>query len=100
MNLHFITPAQQLEMPPQQPSTGQLCLMQGCSDLPSPSSALPIPEEQGPSLLDLNLSRAGRSEMLKPMMEMTAPERHSYPLEDPSPDSSSELQAAALPGEL
>lgn len=33
-------------------------------------------------------------------MEMTAPEKHACPLGDPSPDSSSELGAAALPGEL
>lgn len=35
--------------------------------------ALPIPKEQGTSVYDLYLSRAGRLEMINPMMEMTLP---------------------------
>lgn len=68
--------------------------------LSSSPSALPTPEEEGTALFDLNLSRAGKPDMLNPEMELTAPGKHACPLGDPSPESSSELETAVLPREL
>lgn len=83
------------------PATGQLCHLQGCSDLPSSSPFfLPIPEKESTALFDLNLSRAGKRDMLNPKTELAAPGKHTCPLGDPSPESSSELETAVLPREL